>query len=97
MAGRASTALGEFDAPGVADGEFTAVFRPETVRAGGDASVRGVVETSFYRGGHYLHGVRLPDETRVLYRAEATMAPGTEIALEAEMPVLVPVPRGGAS
>jgi len=95
--GRAATALGTFDAPGAAEGEQTAVFRPEGVRAVADPAGSGVVESSFYRGGHFLVGVRLPDDAHVLVRCTERHAPGTRIALESEPPALVPVAPGDRS
>ena len=97
VAGRATTLLGEFEASGACDGPHTAIFRPERVRATTESGVRGTVETSFYRGGHFLVGVRISDGTSVLVRSESGMVPGTEIALEAQSPALVPAGRGGGS
>jgi iron(III) transport system ATP-binding protein len=96
--GRVETALGSFDADGHADGAYLAVFRPEGVRVDTTAAHRGTAETSFYRGGHYLVGVRLPDGAHVLVRSVDDIAPGTEIALSAVTPALVPeAARGDAS
>ncbi len=90
-AGSARTPLGEFPAAGVADGARLAVFRPDTVRvATGSSAHPGVVETAFYRGGHFLLVVRLTEgDQRVLVRSNAGVEPGTQIALEADGPAFV--------
>jgi len=64
---------------------------------GEDPGAPGSVETSFYRGGHFLVGVRLDDDAHVLVRTPRAVAPGTRIALLAEAPALVPSADGDAA
>ncbi len=103
--GRMQTPLGAFDADGVADGAWRAVFRPDAIGvAEAGEGVRGVVETSFYRGGYFLVGVRLADpqapgeaaqrSSPVLVRTASALRPGTEVALVATAPVRVPLTDG---
>jgi len=87
----ATTPLGTFPISGVPDGRALAVFRPETVRiSDDDDAVHGRVETSFFRGAHFLLVVSLGGGAqRVLVRSRTRVAPGTQIALQADEPAFV--------
>ena len=69
------------------------MFRPEGLHPADDGPVRATVVGAFYRGGHHLVRVQLPDGARVLVRSSVSMSPGTEIALRADEPALVPAVR----
>ncbi len=94
------TALGALAAAGAPPGELVACYRPEAVRVVRAADApRGRVAAAFYRGAHHLLVVEVgegPLRGELLLHAPDAVAPGTQIALDASAPVLVPR-RAGAT